>query len=342
MASKKANNITFLVLTIVLVLVVVFGSIFFFEEPIVKHEEKREMMDTYVAVTVYGNDAEKAQAAIDAAFDRIAEIEMIASTWNDSAEAYKLNIDGYVDDPSPELVDIMERAKYYYEISNHTFDITIQPLLDLWTYQPDVAKQFWELDYVNQSAAINDTMPLIGCDKIVISPSRIYFTMLGMKITLGGIAKGYAVDEALVVLEEMGFDNGLINAGGDISTLGSKPSSSWIVAMENPEDTTQFIAKFGVEDKAVATSGNYVRFYNESAKIGHIMDPRTGFSSNMCWSVTIITDNCTHADALATAVFVLGPQHGMQLIESLPCVEGLIIDSSGNIHESSGLEDYKY
>jgi thiamine biosynthesis lipoprotein len=343
MASEKANNIIFLVLTVALVLVVVSGSIFFFEEPIVKHEEKREMMDTYVIITVYDNDEEKAKGAIDAVFARIAEIEAIASTWNDSAEAYQLNMNSYVDTPSPELVDIIERAIWYYEISNHTFDITIQPLLDLWTYQPGAASQFWELDSANQSAAINDTMPLIGCDKIVIqeSPSRIYFTKIGMKLTLGGIAKGYAVDEGLKVLEEMGYDDGLINAGGDISALGSKPNTAWKVAMENPEDTSEFMAKFKVEDKAVATSGNYVRFYNESANVGHIMDPRTGFSSDLCWSVSIIANNCTQADALATAVFVLGPQHGMYLIESLPDVEGLIVDSDSNILKSSGLEGYE-
>ena len=340
---KKSNNIMFPILAVSLVLVVVLGTVFFFEEPMVKHEEMREMMDTYVTVTVYGNDAEKAQDAIGAAFDRIAEIEAIASTWNESAEAYRLNLNGNLDEPSPELVDIIGRAKAYYDISNHTFDITIQPLLDLWSYHPDAVKQFWELDYANQSAKINETMPLIGCDKIIIqqTPSRIYFTEPGMKITLGGIAKGYAVDEGLKVLGEMGFKNALINAGGDISTLGGKPNAPWVVAMENPENRTQAIAKFNIEDRAVATSGNYVRFYNESAKVGHIMDPRTGFSVAGCWSVSIIADNCTHADALATAAFVLGPQHGMQLIESLPGVEGLIIDSAGNILESSGLEDYK-
>ncbi len=344
MASEKANNIIFLVLTVALVVVVVVGSMYVFEEPMMKHEEKREMMDTYVTVTVYSNDKEAASEAIDAAFDRMAEIEAIASTWNASAEAYSLNQFGYINTPSPELVEIIERAMWYYELSNHTFDITIQPLLDLWKYNPSASLQFWELDYANQCAAINDTMPLIGCDKLIIqnSPSKIYFAKLGMNITLGGIAKGYAVDEGLKVLEAMGIENGLINAGGDLATIGAKPNAPWRVAMENPEDTNQFIAKFKIDGKAVATSGNYVRFYNKSANVGHIMDPRTGFSSSQCWSVSIIAENCTHADALATAVFVLGPVDGMALIESLPDVEGLIIDSNRLIHESSGLEEYKY
>ncbi|MCK5347381.1 MAG: FAD:protein FMN transferase, partial [Candidatus Heimdallarchaeota archaeon] len=179
-------------------------------------------------------------------------------------------------------------------------------------------------------------------DKIEIrtSPSSINLTE-GMSITLGGIAKGYIVDAGLQVLDDMGFEYVLINAGGDIASIGGRPKMPWTIALENPANRENYIARFKIQGKAVATSGNYLRYYNESENIGHIMDPKTGYSVDTCWSSTIIANNCTYADSLATSVFVLGPLKGMQLIESLNDIEGLIIDAESKIHRSSGLDEFE-
>jgi len=168
-----------------------------------------------------------------------------------------------------------------------------------------------------------------------------------MAVTLGGIAKGYAVDEAMEVLKEFDIKQALINAGGDLYAMGTKPDgTSWTVKLENPDDSDNAdtdikpLPTFAFADKAVATSGNYYRYYDPEKEVGHIMDPRTGYTTNICISVTIIADTCMEADALATSVFVMGPDDGMNLIESLKDVEGLIIDSGRKVTKSSGLLEY--
>ena len=302
-----------------------------------KFEETRSMMDTYVRVVVCSNDEETAEEAISAAFTRLEEVVNIASTFDETAEAFKLNQDGYIESPSDELLELINMSIDYSELTAGSFDITCQPLLELWEYKPDAEKQFWELDEATQQDQIDKTIKLVGSDNIVVTENKISFQKVGMKITLGGIAKGYAVDEALKVIKKMGIRYALIDAGGDISTLGSKPEGElWQLALANPDDTSDSLAIFRVSDKAVATSGNYERYFDPEAQVGHIMDPKTGYSTSNCISVTIVADNCTRADILATAVFVMGPQDGLALVESLDDVECLIVDADRNIHESSG------
>jgi len=341
MVAKEQNSILLVILAVVLAVLIIAGTIFFYEKPQLEFQETRVLMDTEVTITIYDHEDDY-QEAMDAAFQRMEEIEHIASTWNESAEAFELNLDGSITQASDELLDIMQISIDYYELTGGSFDITVQPLLDLWSFNPAADKQMWELNQTEQLERINDTMPLIGSDMVQISGSSITLEKQGMAITLGGVAKGYAVDQAIEVLEDKGIEHGLINAGGDIMTIGGKPDSSWKIALENPEDKGDYITRLEVEGKAVATSGNYERYFNESASVGHILDPHSGFSSSGCWSTTIIAGDCTTADVLATAVFVMGPVEGMELVEELDDVEALIIDSQGEIFRSSGLEEYEY
>jgi thiamine biosynthesis lipoprotein len=258
------------------------------------------------------------------------EIESVASIYDPQSEAFLLNKNGYIGHPSKDLVYLMNESLCYFNLTGGRFDITVQPFLDLWK------GGLWKEDKAIQQEKINETFKIVGADKIVIDKERIYFKKKGMKITLGGIAKGYAVDEALKVLKHRGIKGALINAGGDIGTIGSRGAKDWSIALENPDDPTQYIAKFHISNKAVATSGNYERYFDPNKKFHHIINPKTGYSTSECISVTIIADSCIEADALATSVFVLGPKKGIQLIESLPGVEGLIIDSNRNISRSSG------
>ncbi len=304
-----------------------------------RFEETRSLMDTFVTVVIY-SEPETAQETIDAAFARMEEIESIATTWNSTGEAYKLNEYGYLENPSDELLELIELSLEYNEITGGSFDITVQPLLDLWQYNPDAEKQFWEIDSAEQLSAIDDAMKLIGSDRIILENGSIRLKE-GSTITLGGIAKGYAADEALKTVAGLGIKHALINAGGDISTLDSKPGGEkWNIALVNPDDTTQSLAGFSVSGMAVTTSGNYERYFNPDKTVHHIMNPKTGFSADKCISVTIITENGARADALATSVFVLGPDDGMKLVESLDGVEALIVGTDRNIYRSSGLSEY--
>jgi thiamine biosynthesis lipoprotein len=292
------------------------------------------MMDTFVTITVY-SDEKTGEEAIGAAFARMEEIERIASIFDEQAEAFQLNRDGHLDAASDDLLQLITMSLDYNQVTDGSFDITIQPLLDLWE------SGLWKESAEVQQSRIDETMELVGSDKIGIEGNKIYFKVEGMKITLGGIAKGYAVDEALEVLSSMGIEHALVNAGGDMATLGPKPDQEpWNVALANPDDTSQCLANFNVSDKAVCTSGNYERYFNPEKTVAHIIDPKTGYTANKCISVTIVAENCTKADALATGVFVMGPEDGMRLVESLDDVECLIVDPNRVIHYSSGLSNY--
>ena len=300
----------------------------------VRFEETRSLMGTYVTVVVY-SDEKTAEEAINAAFARMEEIEKIASIFDEESEAFKLNQDGYLDTPSNELLELINLSLYYSELTDGSFDITVQPLLDLW------AGGLWKETEEVQQSKINQTLRLVGSDEIGIEADRIYFKAEGAKITLGGIAKGYAVDEALEVLRDIGIKYALVNAGGDIGTIGSKPEGeSWDIALVNPDDTSQCLATFSFSDKSVATSGNYERYFDPEKETHHIINPKTGRSATDCISVTIIAENCTQADTLATAIFVMGPEDGMKLVESLDDVECFIVGADRIIHSSSGLSKY--
>jgi thiamine biosynthesis lipoprotein len=309
--------------------------------PLIRYEETRSLMDTFITVIVYSPNEAAANEAIDAAFARMEEIEKIASIYDEEAEAFQLNQDGSLDAPSDDLIKLIDMSVEYGELTGGCFDITVQPLLDLWQYNPDAEKQFWELEESAQLEQINETFKLIGFDKITVEDDSISFAVEGMKITLGGIAKGYAADEALVVLKNKGIRHALVDAGGDLATLGSKPGEEpWLISLINPDDTSQSLATFLFSGKSVATSGNYERYFDPDKEAGHILDPKTGYSANECISVTIIAENCTQADILATAVFVMGSEDGLEFVESLDGVECLVVDSDRIINQSSGLSAY--
>ncbi len=306
-----------------------------------KIEETREMMGTYVSIIVY-SDQETGSNAIEEAFKEIEKIEAMASVYDPESEASFLNENGYIDNTSTEFLNLINTSIEYYNTTGGCFDITVQPLLDLWS------EGLWKESEEVQAQKIGETLEIIGSDKINTSDDRIEFELDRMAITLGGIAKGYAVDKAIEKIKEFGIERGLVNAGGDIYTIGAKPDGEkWAIELESPGDgesdeniDTEPVVIFSVKDRAVTTSGGYHRYYDEEKEVHHIMDPRTGYSANVCMSVTIIADSCTRADILATSVFVMGPESGLELIESLDDVEAYIIDSNGEIYKSSGILGY--
>ena len=317
----------------------------FFPPPMSVFQDRREMMDTWVTITVYDRSPKKAEAAIDAAFSRMAQVEQEASIFDPQAEAYRLNEQGRLDDPSSDLWEIITAAISDYSITDGTFDITVEPLLDLWRYKEGAQEQFWELDPEAQQEQIAQAMSLLGADRIkmITTPNRAIVLEPGMEITLGGIAKGYAVDRGLEALRQQGIEHALIDAGGDIGAFGGKPNNEkWELALRNPKDENSCLATFAISDGAIATSGNYERFFDPAAEVGHIMDPRTGYSSHASSSASVIAPTCTQADALATAVFVLGPKDGMNLVNLLDGVEALVVgyDDPQRIFKSTGIDTY--
>jgi thiamine biosynthesis lipoprotein len=308
-------------------------------------QDSQEMMDTWVTIKVYDYDSETAEKAIDKAFSRMRQVEYAASTYDQKAEAYRLNEQGRLDNPSNDLWEIIEAAIAEYLVTDGAFDITVEPLLDLWRYKEETGVQFWELDSATQQQAIAEIMPVIGANgiKMIDTPQRSIVLKEGMKITLGGIAKGYAVDRGLEVLRQEGIEYALIDAGGDIGAFGGKPDGGkWQLALRDPQEEASCVVTFAITDGAIATSGNYERFFDPAGEVGHIMDPRTGYSSHASSSSTVIARTCAQADALATATFVLGPKLGIELVDSLEGVEALIIDYEDphRLFMSEGMSTY--
>ncbi|MDD3265514.1 MAG: FAD:protein FMN transferase [Dehalococcoidales bacterium] len=295
----------------------------------------RALMDTFITVTVYAPDKDSAEAAFDAAFERMSQVEQSASIFNQTAEAYQLNAEGFIDRASYDLKNLVELSIEYGELTGGYFDITVQPVLELWE------SGLWKETPQVQQERVSEVMKLVGYDKIIISGDSISLQP-GMKITLGGIAKGYAAGEALLALENLGIKHAVVNAGGDSATLGKKPDgSSWSASLINPDDSTEWIASFSLEGDSIATSGNYERYFDPTKKVSHLLNPLTGYSESDCISVTIITRQAELADALATAVFGMGPDQGLSFINGLDDVECMIIDNNRQIHRSSGLNKYE-
>lgn len=291
-------------------------------------EKTRNAMGTTISITVIDFDETKAERAIDAAFLEIERIDNMMSRQKESSELFVLNSEGAILSASLDLVYVLQKSYYYSELSEGAFDITVLPILNLW------ADKVKEGSYPKPDE-INKTLEKVGYKKISINMDNVAFKEKGMKITLDGIAKGYAVDMAVEVLKNHGIEHALVNAGGDLRAFGSK---NWTIALQNPENKEEYIVLFGICNESVATSGNYERYFNDVAKVNHIADPRTGFSAKGLISVTIVSEKATDADALATAVFVLGEEKGMRLVNALDGVESLIITSDKRILKSKGFE----
>jgi thiamine biosynthesis lipoprotein len=305
------------------------------EKTLIKYEEARNLMGTFVTITLFTSSQENATEVFDIAFTKMEDIEDKASIFDENSEAFRLNRDGYLVNPSKEFQEIIELSLEYGRITGGCFDITIQPLLEL------LESGLWQESETIQGERIAETMTMVGYDKVMVEEDSISFLREGMEITLGGIAKGYAVDTALEAIQEKGIEHALINAGGDMIMLGTKPQGQmWKVALVNPDNTSESLAEFALADSAIATSGNYERYFNPEKTAHHIINPKTGYSAEQCISTTVIAPSVTKADILATSIFVMGPDEGIDLVESLDDIECFVIDSDREIHQSSDLSEH--
>ncbi len=299
--------------------------------------QTREIMDTSVTITIVDEYEEHASRAMNNAFEQIDHVGDLMTSYGNSSQLVQLNERGQLDNADEELVYVLGQSKYYSNISDGAFDVTIKPVLDLWsskfapggTHEPPTPHE------------IEETLELVNYTQIFIEGNNI---SLGenMDIVLGGIAKGYAVDKAIESLRADGIENGFVNAGGDGRYIGSGPEENpWKVGLQNPDKDGDAVSVMNIQDMAVATSGNYERYFSETAKVSHISDPRTGYSAQGLISSTIIAESAMEADALATAVFVLGEKHGLEIIEGMDNVECLIITSDRQVIRSSGYSSYE-
>jgi len=299
--------------------------------PVVEREQI--LMGTTVSISIAGVDADHAHRAADRAFGEIRRIEAIMSTYRPESEISQVNAAAGKSwtSISPELRFVIEAGLRFGELSAGAFDITVKPLIGIWHIEKGGRPPRQE--------AIDALLPLVNYHAVQIdAKGRVRLRKPGMAFVLGGIAKGYAVDRAIEVLRNEGVENAIVNAGGDLRAIGRRSlSRPWRVGIRDPRRRNERMADLSLTDRAVATSGDYERFYiYQGVRYHHILDPRTGRPARGCRSVTVIAPRAMEADALATAAFVLGPEKGRTLLQGRNQVEGMIVDGKGRTFSTTG------
>lgn len=302
------------------------------------YKRSQFLMDTLVEIKAVTNDSGIADKAMSDAFKVIKEVEdrMSARKSGSLVDRIGREAAGKPMKIPDELFNIIEVCQGYSMLTNGLFDISIDPVTRLWQFdqsEKDVPKE----------EDIRNAFKFVGFSGIHLDKEMgtIELDREGMSLDLGGVAKGYAVDKAVEKLKELGIVAGIVNAGGDLRVFGEKPDGEpWKIGIQDPEYSEGVIATIQLTDMALVTSGDYERYiiYN-GIKYHHIIDPKTGQPARGCKSVSVTYIRAFDADILSTAIFVMGPDEGMRLIESLPGVEGMIVDASGGIQVSSGLKD---
>jgi len=293
-------------------------------------KETRTLMDTFCEISCYNSDKDKAIAAIDTAFKEMERIERVFSKFDENSEVSKINKLAGLEkvSVSKEVFSLTEKSVYYSRISEGAFDITVAPLMEIWGF---VRRH----KLIPDKEAIENALKDVGYENIELDSRELSVKFLnkGTKIDFGGITKGYAVDRAKDILVSHGIKNGLVNLGGNIFALGNAPwEKNWKIGVEDPRNKGKLLHRFELNDRAVSTSGNYERFFEIGGKrYSHIINPVTGVPCQGIISVTVVLDSAEEADALSTAIFVMGEEKGLKLAKSIKNIEVLILKEDGGL-----------
>jgi len=292
------------------------------------------IMGTRIAVEVWHDDPAAAEHAIDAVIAEMHRIDALMSVYKEDSQVSRVNRDAATGPVKvdPELAALISRALEFSEMSGGAFDITYASVGYLYDYRAHLHPT---------DAQIKAALPGINWHHVVVDPaaSTIRFTQPGVRIDLGGIAKGYAVDTSIAILAKLGITNATVTAGGDSRILGDRRGRPWIVGIRHPDDRNKVIARIPLEDAAISTSGDYERFFDEGGvRYHHIINPKTGDSARGVRSVTVIGPDATMTDGLDNAVFILGPERGLALIDATPGYAAVVIDANHNVRYSTALQ----
>lgn len=299
------------------------------------HSETRPIMGTELSVTLWHEDEGEATQAIDAV---MALMQSVDDRWNPAVpgtELYRVNREasGQPIAISLELTRIVDKALYYSRLSGGAFDISFASVGRYYDYRAGAAPGEQQLE---------TALPAVNYRLIQLhrKAQSLHFEHPQLRIDLGGIAKGYAVDRAIDLLQQRGARHASVSAGGDTRLLGDRRGRPWMVGIRNPRKEGDVALVLPLQDVAFSTSGDYERFFideNSGERIHHIINPRTGHSAGGIVSVSVIGPLGFDTDPLSTTVFVLGLEKGLALINSLPDFDAVIIASDGRVHYSTGL-----
>jgi thiamine biosynthesis lipoprotein len=296
-------------------------------------------MGSDLRLTAWTADQAAAEAAFDAAFKEFDRLDALMSVWRDGSDVLRMNA-AAGERAVPVSAEVREALRIARQISEWTggkFDVTFGALADVWKFDHD------QDNTIPDGDAIHQRLPLIDYRRLEIDDGAgtVYVKRKGMRVHLGGIGKGYAVEHAMNIMRGAGLRDFMIRAGGDLYVGGQKNGRPWRLGIDDPRGPGgRSFATIDLTDGTFSTSGDYARsFMKDGVRYHHLLDPATGQPARGCRSVTIVADSPVLADGLSTGVFILGAVEGMALIERLPHVEGVIVTAKNEVLVSSGLKD---
>ncbi|MGE0116152.1 MAG: FAD:protein FMN transferase [Steroidobacteraceae bacterium] len=292
------------------------------------------IMGTRMVVEVWTDTAAQGNQAIDAVLDEMRRLDEAMSTYKPTSEVSRVNAEA-AQHPvkiTRELFDLLTQALEFSRITQGAFDITYASVGFMYDFRQH--ERPTEQQIASALPAVNYRHLLLDAKQ-----QTIRFSQPGVRIDLGGIAKGYAVDRGIALLQARGITHALVTAGGDSRIIGDRFGKPWIIGIRHPDDASKIIAKIPLVDTALSTSGDYERYFDENGtRYHHIIDPRTGKSASKVRSATIIAATATRTDGLSKTAFVLGPEEAMKIYNQLDDVDAILVGPDGKVWYSKGLD----
>lgn len=291
------------------------------------------IMGTRIAVELWANDQKQGNAAIDKVMDEMRRIDELMSTYKPTSQVSRVNAEAA---KAPVKVDadlfgLLQTALEFSRITEGAFDITYASVGYLYDFRKHIKPT---------EEQIKSALPGVDYHHVLLDPEThtVRFSQPGVRIDLGGIAKGWAVDQGIGLLKKQGVTHAMVTAGGDSRIIGDRFGNPWVVGIRDPRDREKVIVRMPLEDEAMSTSGDYERYFEaDGVRYHHIIEPSTGHPARAVRSVTVISSNATRTDGLSKTIFVLGIEKGMRILDKLGDVDAIAVDNNGQIFYSKGL-----
>ena len=299
--------------------------------------EDAAIMGTTIRVEVWHEDEAIRQHGVEKVLEEMERVNRLMSPYIEDSQLSKINRFAHEDpvEVDHDLFYVIEKSLEISHLTQGAFDITYASVGHLFNYRKEIKPSENEIEQAKEFIDYKNVV--LNKDSLTVE-----FLKQGVKIDLGGIAKGFAVDQSIQHLKNIGIKHALVSAGGDTRLLGDRRGRAWLVGIRDPANTEEVIAMLPLQDEAMSTSGDYERFFVEDGeKYHHIIHPSTGKSASEVRSASIIASDSTTTDALSTSVFVMGSAKGLELLNFLEGVEGVIVDQDGNLYYSDGLQQEK-
>jgi FAD:protein FMN transferase len=294
------------------------------------------IMGTRVYVELWADDPLQGKAAIEAVMAEMRRIDALMSHYRPDSELSRINARAALEPVivDKELYDLIKLSTHYSEITEGAFDITYASVGYLYNYPLHVHPT---------EAQIQAALPAVNWRHLEFDDARhaIRFARPGMRIDLGGIGKGYAVDRGVAILKERGVRHAIVTAGGDTYVLGDHLGRPWLVSIahpDHPDDPARVVTRIPLSDTAISTSGDYERYFDENGvRYHHIIDPRTGHSASKVRSASVLGPTATETDGMSKTAFVLGPEQALEIINRMPELDAVFVLPNGHVMYSKGL-----